>query len=279
MRSEHAYSIAEASEIVGVPKPTIRSWELRYRLTDPGRSQGGHRRYSHSDLIRIAAFRDMVAAGTPPEEAAALVPKPSRDVEAFLAAAADYDSMGIDRILTKGEETDGIDATISSLVFPAMFQVGELWRATALDVGHEHLATQTVRSWLGRMQRRFTSARTSRSIMFAAAPGEHHTIGIESLAVLCASRKAACKVVGANVPNPSLVKAVSANPPDALVVSAQLNVNRGSAVAGLRLTKTMTKTYFAGRAFASNRSRRSVPGTYLTSDLLHAADILMSDTG
>lgn len=43
-------SINEASRLLRVPAPTLRSWERRYDLPTTGRTPGGHRRYLAGDL-------------------------------------------------------------------------------------------------------------------------------------------------------------------------------------------------------------------------------------
>src|SRR5688500_16640659 len=68
-------SISAASGLVGVPAPTIRSWERRYGIPEPDRTSGADRRYDLKALAELRDFRDAVAAGKQPKDAAALVKK------------------------------------------------------------------------------------------------------------------------------------------------------------------------------------------------------------
>lgn len=43
-------SIGELARRTGVPAGTLRSWESRYGVPDPGRAHSGHRRYSAADV-------------------------------------------------------------------------------------------------------------------------------------------------------------------------------------------------------------------------------------
>ena len=61
--TERAMSIGELAQRAGVPVAPIRTWEQRYDLPAPARSDGGHRRYGAQDLLRITAVRKLVDQG------------------------------------------------------------------------------------------------------------------------------------------------------------------------------------------------------------------------
>lgn len=277
MQSEPAeLSIKAASEMLGVPIPTIRSWQRRYGLADPKRSVGGHRRYSVPELKWLAAFRDQIDAGVPARVAALSLGDTDPRLGGFLSAAARFDTFAMDRQLESLAKTEGLETAVTKLLMPAMAMIGELWRSGDLDVSHEHLATQAVRSWMGRRAARAASASNAAAgpaAVLAAAPDEHHTLGIEALALLLSIRGWRCRVLGSQTPAASLQTAVERLAPDAAVVSAQMSVNRAGAVRSLhRLGELGCSAYFGGRAFAAVSSRRGVLGTYLGDDLSAAAD-------
>lgn len=56
------YGISVVAELSGAPIQSIRLWE-RHGLLNPQRTQGGTRRYSSDDLVRIARIVALVAAG------------------------------------------------------------------------------------------------------------------------------------------------------------------------------------------------------------------------
>ncbi|GAA2206768.1 MerR family transcriptional regulator [Nonomuraea monospora] len=77
------YGIGAVSRRLGVPAPTLRTWNLRYGLGPSRRSAGGHRRYDAADLRRLAEMKRLIAAGLPAAEAARLalaLPTSSPDV-------------------------------------------------------------------------------------------------------------------------------------------------------------------------------------------------------
>src|ERR1700712_2189268 len=66
-------TISEASRVLGVPMPTLRSWELRYGMPGISHVRGRHRRYLPAEIHAIRLMRDEVARGPPAGEAAATV--------------------------------------------------------------------------------------------------------------------------------------------------------------------------------------------------------------
>jgi DNA-binding transcriptional MerR regulator len=63
------YSIGAVAQMVGVPPATLRTWEERYRIVEPVRSEGGHRLYSRVDVERLRFVADRVREGISPGDA------------------------------------------------------------------------------------------------------------------------------------------------------------------------------------------------------------------
>ena len=56
------YGISVAAELTGMGVQNLRLYEAR-GLLEPGRTQGGTRRYSANDLDRLRRIADLLAAG------------------------------------------------------------------------------------------------------------------------------------------------------------------------------------------------------------------------
>ena len=65
--------ISAVSASLGVPVPTIRSWERRYGFPSPPRTEGRHRRYSQAEIDQLRDLRDQITRGYPAREAVALL--------------------------------------------------------------------------------------------------------------------------------------------------------------------------------------------------------------
>jgi DNA-binding transcriptional MerR regulator len=63
------YSIGAVARMVRVPPATLRTWEERYGIVQPLRSEGGHRLYSRMDVERLRFVADRVREGISPGDA------------------------------------------------------------------------------------------------------------------------------------------------------------------------------------------------------------------
>ena len=63
------FTIGSVARLLDVPPATIRTWEARYGLIVPARSQGGQRLYSREQVEQLRLVRDTIAAGRRPAEA------------------------------------------------------------------------------------------------------------------------------------------------------------------------------------------------------------------
>ena len=274
-------TISEVSELLGIPVPTIRSWERRYGFPAPNRTLGSHRRYDATVVDQLRAVRDEIAAGVAAEEAVGYVRRSSLEgsrgsafVKGILEAGRAYDADAIRGRLEAAASELGIDDAIQWVVLPALREIGSLWEAGRCDVSQEHVASQEVRSWLAK--RVPARAEPSSSlILLACGPKDLHTIGLEAFYVMLARRGLNARMLGASTPGESLVVAARSLEADAVVLTSHLNVNRRSAVEALMLVaKLDVKVFYAGNAFGAVRSRRGVPGTYLGRDLTAAAALV-----
>ncbi|WP_083982789.1 MerR family transcriptional regulator [Actinomadura hibisca] len=66
-------SIQGATDCLGIPESTLRTWDRRYDLGASHRTDGGHRRYTWTDLRRLAHMQKLISQGFPTGEAARAV--------------------------------------------------------------------------------------------------------------------------------------------------------------------------------------------------------------
>ncbi|HSP60967.1 MAG TPA: B12-binding domain-containing protein, partial [Ornithinimicrobium sp.] len=276
-------AIREVSELLGVPAPTLRSWELRYGVPSTGRSAGGHRRYSDEAVHELRLMRDEVARGLKASEAARAVralldpedPRVAR-VHALLEASAALDPARIRDLLDRALEELGLPETIDRVLMPAMRQVGSFWETGRCDVAQEHLTTETARGWLSRVSSLAPPPASGRPILLACGPRDLHTLGLEALATLLVHQRRGCRVLGARTPARTLATAVGATDAAAVVVVSHLSTQRRPAVEALHAAAgTGVPVFYAGNAFVLPGARTGVPGTYLGERLAAAADLLL----
>ncbi len=97
---EKRYAIREVSAITGVKPVTLRAWQRRYHLVEPGRTEKGHRLYSEQDIQQIQQIQSWLAKGISIGHVAQLLQSPDaskldlpgseglEECESFLSALA-----------------------------------------------------------------------------------------------------------------------------------------------------------------------------------------------
>lgn len=272
----------DVTELLGVPAPTIRSWERRYGIPRSARSSGGHRRYSDEALHELRLMRDEVAHGARASDAARAVramldpDDPGRArVRELLSASASLDPGRLRAVLDGAHDDLGLVATIDRVLMPAMRQIGSSWESGRCDVAQEHLTTEVARGWLARLTSLAPPPSGGRPVLLACGPRDLHTLGLEALATLLAHDRRASRLLGARTPARSLVVAATATDAAAIVVVSHLPTQRRPAVDALRAAAGLqVPLFYAGNAFVLPAGRVGVPGTYLGDGVGEAAALI-----
>jgi DNA-binding transcriptional MerR regulator len=280
-------SIRDASDLLGVPAPTLRSWERRYGLPTTRRSEGGHRRYTFDALNQLRLMRDEIAIGRQAADAARWVrglldeTNPARErINALTAASETQDADTIRAVLQQAHDELGLATTLDEVVMPSMRQIGSWWENGRCDVGQEHFTTEVVRGWLARITTLAPPVESEKWALLAVGPRDLHTLGIEALAALLVHQGLGCRVLGPRTPQRVLVTATVATSAVAVVVVSHLPTQRRPAVESIRaVAETGCPTFYAGNAFLFPASRTNVPGTYLGESIADAAQIVRDSAG
>lgn len=281
------WAIAQASQALGVPSPTLRSWERRYGIPSTSRSDGGHRRYAAEDLAQLRLMRDEIARGRRAGDAALVVRRllsdvgpGARHVAALLAGSKAMDPAAIRCALDDASAEVGVAAAIDEVLMPGMRRIGAWWESGRCDVGQEHLTTEVARGWLSRESAGIRVAKADHPVVLACGPRDLHTLGLEALALLLARDGHGCRVLGARTPERTLVTAVRATSAAAAVVVSHLASNRRTCVAALHaVAGTGCLVFYAGNAFDFPAARDGVPGSYLGATITGAAAMVSEALG
>jgi methanogenic corrinoid protein MtbC1 len=279
-------AISAVSLLLGIPVPTIRSWERRYAFPTPSRTHGSHRRYGIEEIGQLRALRDEIAAGRSTSDAVEEIRKrrseesrgPAGWTQSLLDAAMRFDAFRIRSTIQEATMGIGIDRTIESVLLPVLREIGTRWESGHCDIANEHFASQEIRKWLSNQLALTVPRKKGPSAVLACGPKDMHTIGLEGFYVMLTRRGWNCHYLGEVTPTPSLVTAIEVVQPDAVIVASQLGSNRLAAVASIRAAwdAAQGRVFYGGRAFMSPRSRRGVPGTYLGEEMVEAASLIES---
>ena len=262
------YSIRHAAALTGLPVATLRAWERRYRIVEPGRSDGGYRVYGDRDLELLRAMKALVAAGWSPRLAADHLLAVSSSVDGGTPPAAPVvrpGAIGLEALCTAGMDQDveaaesaldatlalgGIDTAVDDWLMPALQLLGSGWQDGRVDVAGEHLVSAVVERRLGAALDAAGRAAGAPRVLVGLAHGSRHELGILAFAVVLRRAGLDVAYLGADVPPESWV-AATRNRAEAVVMAAPMRSDVESVretVAALAAGCPKTPVYVGGSA-------------------------------
>jgi DNA-binding transcriptional MerR regulator/methylmalonyl-CoA mutase cobalamin-binding subunit len=202
-RSTPRHPIRVVAERTGLTTSTLRAWERRYGVVEPGRSEGGQRLYSDEDVDHLLLLRRVTEAGRAissvselstrelegmaAEDQAALAVRPhaldddaptSRDrVDDALSAVEDLDPARLEQVLRREVVLLGGERFLDELVAPVLREIGTRWRAGTLRPAHEHAAVAVIKQVVGWMLERARQGTSGKRIVVGTLSGEKHELG------------------------------------------------------------------------------------------------------
>ena len=222
---------------------TLRTWERRYGVVKPRRSDGGHRGYGDEDLAAIEGMLGLLANGLSPADAArnlgstangrlnhaaaAMDPVVREARMTFRHAVKTMDQTAMHRAVAATASRMGYEAAVESVLFPELSYWGHRWSLSGADIAREHLATLAAKAF---MLRTLTEAMnpdaapSSPAVVLACAPGEQHDLPIHHVANLLARAGAARPMVlTGGLPVAETLKAAEMSGAAALVLSCTVS--------------------------------------------------------
>ncbi|MFU8850942.1 MerR family transcriptional regulator [Micromonospora sp. SL1-18] len=255
--ADEALSAGTVARRLGVAVTTLRTWHQRYGLGPSRHVPGQHRRYTPADLARLEIMRRLTVDGVSPAEAArwarqapVLAPperlgRPDRTsvtragggttipvgragpaARGLARAAMRLDSAAIGEAIAHALATDGVVATWDGLLRPVLAGIGKRHAATAGLIEVEHLMSRCVSEAFATVTRTHPAAGPA-PILLACADEEQHTLPLEALGAALAEVGVSYRMLGARVPVPALVEAVTRTGPAAVVLWSHTRATAG----------------------------------------------------
>jgi len=276
------YTIKRAAELTGVPETSLRTWERRYRVFTPLRSESGYRLYDQEALARIVSMRQLVDDGWSPAAAAEAVrtetipatrdaravhagvgdanvngsdqPDAATYLNRFLGAAARLDLAGIEENLDGGFALGSFEHVVDSWLFPTMEALGEGWALGEIDIAGEHLASHAVHRRLSAAFNAAGSRSQGPAVVVGLPPGSQHELGALAFATAIRRRGSNVLYLGANIPVASWETAVRSHAARAAVLAVVTPEDRPAAVAVAERLVNLENPpmVYAGGAFGAN---------------------------
>ena len=194
----------------------------------------------------------------------------------LLAASRADDPGAVRAVLEQSSAALGLGPCIDTVLLPAMRQVGAWWQDETIGIETERLTTEAVRCWLETLTLQAPPPDGRPPMVLACGSGERHSLGLEALGVLLRYRLQACRLLGARASGQALIAAIRANRPSGLVLVSHHRASRRGATDSLQQVASLVPAlFYAGAAFATEASRRDVPGTYLGTNIEAASDVIL----
>jgi len=259
---EPRHPIRVVAQRTGLSPATLRAWERRYALVEPGRSDGGQRLYSDDDVERLRRLHALTEAGRPIGLVAGLsdaelseleeedrarryvsasptgprrteVSGPARVVAEALGRVGDLDAEGLEGVLRRGAVGLGARAFLEEVLTPLLHGVGAGWARGALGPAHEHLCTSVVQGVLAWLSEPVGAGASGPRLVVATLPGERHGLGAMIVAAAAAVEGWRVTQLGVDLPAADIAAAARALGARAVAVSVVNADARNATEAGL----------------------------------------------
>ncbi len=229
--------------MTGVPASTLRSWERRYGVPAPHRTEKGHRVYDDHSIARVRRLRALVEAGVAPAQAATMVAgerhadPPSPDLDPYrllcdriLAAIDAFDPDRLEAEVRRALLLGGSVDVYERVMVPVLHALGERWEDGGDAMAQEHLTTEVLRSVAQDLFRLSQPARPVGRAILACWADEQHVLPLYGIAFRLAQRGFRSFMLGARTPPAVLAAAVRRLAPDLVGLSVTLIPAGGDAL-------------------------------------------------
>ena len=229
------YSIKELEKLSGIKAHTIRIWEKRHHIVEPGRTDTNIRLYSDEDLkkiinvsllnnhgIKISRIADMTH-----EEINRKIVELSEQksdttifIDQLIVAMVDLDEERFEKVLSSLFLRFGFEKTITDIVYPFMEKIGVLWQTENITPAQEHFISHLIRQKLiVAIDGLSTKPNRTERILLVLPENEWHELGLLFFHYLV--RKDGYKTIylGQSVPMKDVVSVVNVHQPDILITS------------------------------------------------------------
>ena len=211
-----SFTIKELESLSGIKAHTIRIWEQRYQFLKPSRTTTNIRRYNNEELKTLLTVALLNKYGykisrideMPHEQRmqAALqlqepVAKQEYVINELIGCMVDLKGIEFEKLLNKQIALDGIEETVSGVIFSFLERVGILWQTNRLRPVQEHITTNIIRQKIIHGIEGLPFVEDSSPLFILFLPeGEHHELGLLYVYYLLRKHGISALYLGANVP-------------------------------------------------------------------------------
>jgi DNA-binding transcriptional MerR regulator len=227
-----SFTIKELESLSGIKAHTIRIWEQRYQFLKPARTTTNIRRYNNEELktlltvallnkygYKISRIDEMQEEQR--MEAALQLQEPTARQEyvinALIGCMIDLKSIEFEKLLNRQIAENGVEETVTGVIFSFLDRVGILWQTNRLRPVQEHITSCIIRQKVIHAIEGLPFAENKSPLFVLFLPeGEHHELGLLYVYYLLRKRGLATLYLGANVPLSDIEYIVQVKQPEYL---------------------------------------------------------------
>lgn len=226
----NSFTIKDLENLSGIKAHTIRIWEQRYSFLKPKRSQTNIRYYESEELktlLNIALLNrygfkisqiDRMSPETIREKILSLntaEAQQERMINHLMQWMIELDGDGFEEFIDDYIFNNGIDKTISYLIFPFLNKIGILWMTDHIRAAQEHLVSNIIRQKLIKGIQDVSNLQVgTKSVVLFLPQGELHELGLLYVYYLLKIRGTKITYMGTDLPLDELEFVVKMKSPD-----------------------------------------------------------------
>ena len=191
-------------------------------------------------------------------------------------AALALDGLACQQIMRDTIEKRGVIWSWDHLLVPVLTGVGQRWETSGGSIDVEHILSDSVHAVLAERARELKEPQNARLVMLAGADEEPHFLPLWAVAAALAERRVGCRMLGARVPQETLLQSARRTGPAAVFVWAQIP---GSAQTQTLADLTMLRPAPTVVAGGPGWSGSTPPGVGRTMDLTETVTRLARSLG
>ena len=225
---ENKLSINVISTATGIMPHTIRTWEKRYQVFKPERSEGGQRLYSEADLDKAKLIAALINQG---HTISSIAKHSLKDLRSLLVDNRDdsesekiFISIETKKLLKHLGNFDisslasgmqhlrlsiGAKEFIFKIVLPVMHEIEKLVLNGKYSISQEHIISNIISDQLHKIQLA-NDGNKQNSFALATPEGNLHELPIMIAEIICHANRVSTNYLGASHPADCLGEAVNA---------------------------------------------------------------------
>ncbi|GAC1419404.1 MAG: hypothetical protein NVS9B7_14790 [Flavisolibacter sp.] len=278
------FTIKELESLTGIKAHTIRIWEQRYNFLKPTRTETNIRSYNNEELktlltvallnkygYKISKIDEMV----PDQRAHAILKLSNQEashesiVNEMIGYMIEMDSFNFEILLNRHIQIDGLEKTLTGIIFFFLERIGILWQTNQIAPVQEHIVSNIIRQKIISAIEELSYTTNQRPIFLLFLPeDEHHELGLLFIYFLLKRKNVNVIYLGANVPLKDIEYLISIKRPDFLYMhlsSMPKNNNLKKYLLSLSGQSHPFKMLLSGSIASNHLQNLTIDLTYLPS--------------